>query len=236
MNTHLKYFKTHDEYNTYISGQNKVLPNVSYCEDQDEVHFNPSTFLRIATKFNVTDPNDTYIAGLEDGSGINVFEKIIADGQEIDLEQLNQDGGHYAFGSTGEHSVIYTYKQKTQIPQGAHAYNEKMTKYNSQTNGELIIPNGIKKVCEDAFLNAKGFNTIVIPSTVEELEASAFRGITNLNAVTIYAPVPPVAEFDDSTHVPFTKGNYPIYVPVASINAYKAAWSYYADQIQAIAE
>lgn len=38
---YLKWFDTHSEYQTYINGQDKILPNVSYCEDNNEVHYNP---------------------------------------------------------------------------------------------------------------------------------------------------------------------------------------------------
>lgn len=40
MNLHLKHFATHAEYEAYISGGG-VLPNVSLCEDEYHVHFNP---------------------------------------------------------------------------------------------------------------------------------------------------------------------------------------------------
>ena len=41
MNKYIKLFLTHNEYNTYITGNSKVLPNVSYCNDNNEVHYNP---------------------------------------------------------------------------------------------------------------------------------------------------------------------------------------------------
>lgn len=41
MSEYLKLFETHNEYETYIGGQDVILPNVSYCEDNNEVHYNP---------------------------------------------------------------------------------------------------------------------------------------------------------------------------------------------------
>ena len=38
---YIKLFETHNEYETYINGQDAILPNVSYCEDQNDVHYNP---------------------------------------------------------------------------------------------------------------------------------------------------------------------------------------------------
>lgn len=41
MAKYIKLFETHSEYETYIEGQDAILPNVSYCEDQNDVHYNP---------------------------------------------------------------------------------------------------------------------------------------------------------------------------------------------------
>ena len=41
MGKYLKLFEQHAQYETYINSQDAVLPNVSYCIDNDEVHYNP---------------------------------------------------------------------------------------------------------------------------------------------------------------------------------------------------
>ena len=38
---YLKKFENHSDYEIYINGQDAILPNVSLCEDQNEVHYNP---------------------------------------------------------------------------------------------------------------------------------------------------------------------------------------------------
>ena len=40
MGKYLRKFDTHSEYEEYINSQDKLLPNVSYCEDQKELHYN----------------------------------------------------------------------------------------------------------------------------------------------------------------------------------------------------
>ena len=40
----IKKFDTHPEYQTYIDGSDNILPNVSYCKNNKEVHFNPWTW------------------------------------------------------------------------------------------------------------------------------------------------------------------------------------------------
>lgn len=44
MSKYFKKFDTHTDYNTYINSQDKILPNISYCEDNNEVHYNPWTY------------------------------------------------------------------------------------------------------------------------------------------------------------------------------------------------
>ena len=55
---YFKKFKKHSDYNTYITSQDKILPNVSYCELENEVHFN---------KLSYADNYLTFIT-LEDGT------------------------------------------------------------------------------------------------------------------------------------------------------------------------
>ena len=44
MGKYLKLFKTHSEYQTYEQSGDMIKPNVSYCEDNNEVHYNPWTY------------------------------------------------------------------------------------------------------------------------------------------------------------------------------------------------
>ena len=41
MDEYIKLFDTHAEYIAYINGEDSILPNISYCEDNEEVHYNP---------------------------------------------------------------------------------------------------------------------------------------------------------------------------------------------------
>ena len=49
---YLKYFTKHEDYTEYINGLNKVLPNVSFCEDNKEIHYLSGK--DVFTKFNPT--------------------------------------------------------------------------------------------------------------------------------------------------------------------------------------
>ena len=39
----IRLFNQHSDYETFINGSGKVLPNISYCKDQNDLHFNPYT-------------------------------------------------------------------------------------------------------------------------------------------------------------------------------------------------
>jgi hypothetical protein len=43
MAVYLKQFSTHQEYDAYINGSGAILPNVSICTTEGDVHYNPSS-------------------------------------------------------------------------------------------------------------------------------------------------------------------------------------------------
>lgn len=89
---------------------------------------------------------------------------------------------------------------------------------------------GVTSIGDRAFRFCRSLTSITIPSGVTNIGEYAFLDCFGLQSVTCLAMTPPtlgVYAFD---------GNYQIYVPSGSVNAYKAAsgWSEYASRIQAI--
>lgn len=63
MGKYIKTFDTHDEYETYIGGGDAMLPNVSYCKNINDVHYNPF-LLGINTYISCVDiANGTEVEG-----------------------------------------------------------------------------------------------------------------------------------------------------------------------------
>ncbi|MBO7733519.1 MAG: leucine-rich repeat domain-containing protein [Methanobrevibacter sp.] len=98
------------------------------------------------------------------------------------------------------------------------------------------IPDNIKSILTQAFYGCSGLTSVTIGSGVIKIYDYAFYGCSSLTGITIYATTPPEMivwmdgrQFDNTN-------NCPIYVPAASVNAYKAAagWRVYANRIQAI--
>jgi len=100
----------------------------------------------------------------------------------------------------------------------------------------INIPNSVKTIGEQAFYLDRP-TTVTIGSGITSIGLGAFETTTeyaqNREYVKILATTPPT--LDDASVGSFTfNGSYPIYVPAASVNAYKSAWSGYASRIQAI--
>ena len=97
----------------------------------------------------------------------------------------------------------------------------------------VTIPNSVTNISFSSFQNCIGLTSVTIPDSVTNIGGYAFYGCTGLTSITVEATTPPSLEnavVFDSTN------NCPIYVPAASVDAYKAAtnWSTYASRIQAI--
>lgn len=94
-----------------------------------------------------------------------------------------------------------------------------------------IIPNSIKTIGNSAFYNCTRLTGVTILEGIEEIEPYSFNGCYVLSSITIYATIPPV--LSDVNAIP---SNSIIYVPAASVEAYKTAtnWSVHANRIQAI--
>ena len=101
----------------------------------------------------------------------------------------------------------------------------------------ITIPNSVTTIGGSAFSNCANLRTVTIGSGITSISGGAFAVASSDNvkitSLTINATTPPTIDGSASTFI----GNYPIYVPAQSVDAYKAAqyWSYlWADRIQAI--
>jgi hypothetical protein len=96
-----------------------------------------------------------------------------------------------------------------------------------------ILPNIVTVIGRGAFNNCQNLETINIPPTVTEINDFAFYRCTSLPYLLVEPTSPP--KIGDNT---FGKTSFFIYVPDASVEAYKAAdvWSTYADRIKPLSE
>lgn len=108
--------------------------------------------------------------------------------------------------------------------------------YQLQLNGVLqeniIIPNSVTSIKDEAFAYCSGLTSVIIPNSVTNIGRWAFAYCSGLTSITIEAETPQTLG-DYST---FDTGNdCPIYVPCGTLDAYKSAWSEFASRIKYVA-
>lgn len=97
----------------------------------------------------------------------------------------------------------------------------------------INIPNNVIQFKTSAFSGCSALTSIELPSSMSSIQSSAFNGCINLVSITCKADNPPTLGNNVFNNVPAACA---IYVPAASVDAYKAAsgWSGRAAYIQAI--
>ena len=129
---------------------------------------------------------------------------------------------------------------KTAWPQYAsriYAQASPYALFNSMVDGSVSgafeIPDGTLRIGDTAFYGLSGITSVTVPDSVTSIGDYAFSECSSMVSITFTSERPPVG-----TYYMFqgTDPNLVIYVPAASVAAYKAAnnWSTYASQIQAI--
>ena len=239
MAKYLKLFETHAEYEQYVSGDFEK-PNVSHCEDQGDVHYNPIETRAIITYKVTSTSNPTNICS---SNYLSQVSKMWID----DVEQKNIVAS-YIFDTTGEHTVKYEFVDQRYVP--ARLF------FTMTAIKKVELPNNIIGVGQSAFYYCTNLQTvtfgdsfetpspecfsycsaiteITLPETVTAIGYQAFYRCTGITSFTILATTPPELSLNNQT---FYGTTFPIYVPAESVNAYKAAsrWDAWASRIQAI--
>ena len=187
---HIKLFNQHSDYETYINSSDKVLPNVSYCKDNNDVHYNPIVIeTRLIAKYNVEDDSEpTLLYGYyaEEGEeeswiiGTELFDKIEIDGVEVSISDIDSNNGNYQL-SEGEHTVKYTLSDPTTIGDGVF--------FNCNNLTSVIIPDSVTSIGVRVFLYCGNLASVTLGNNVTTIGEGAFDecGITSVtipNSVT----------------------------------------------------
>ena len=96
----------------------------------------------------------------------------------------------------------------------------------------VTIPSSVTSIGQRAFQGCTSLTNVAIGDSITAIGSNAFNGCSSLTSVIVNAVTPPTLGSNVFTNT----NNCPIYVPSASVDAYKAAnnWSSYASRIQAI--
>lgn len=115
------------------------------------------------------------------------------------------------------------------IPYGTTKINDSVFRNCTQLTS-VTIPDTVTSIGYDAFDYCSSLTSITIPSSVTYIGNYAFNNCSSLTSITVLSETPytPLGVSFDNTN------DCPIYVPAESVEAYKTAWSRYANRIQAI--
>ena len=91
------------------------------------------------------------------------------------------------------------------------------------------IPEGVTRIERNTFQNCSSLRELTLPGKVSYIGLGAFDGCTSLKSLTFQGNTPPLRE--ENYQFP---GNYSIYVPEESLEAYRQAWPALAQRIWAI--
>lgn len=219
----MKYIKTftdHREYTRYKDSDEYITPNLSYCIQQNEAHFEkytePEDTRIIATFTVVKDLVDVQIVG--SGRGGVATSNILE--MEIDGVVQSDILTHYDF-EQGEHVVKYTLKDNTKTSTDLFSGCALLT--------SVILPSTIETINQLSFGQCIGLDSITIPENVTSIMANAFNGCSSLQYIRCLPLDPPslVSNAFDNTN------SCNIYVPLGSYIRYKqeSGWSDYTARI-----
>lgn len=179
----MKYLKLFDNHQDYEDFQPDMLtPNVSYCQLEDEVHFNKFRDTRLVAKFNVTSTSEP--TNIISGSIVELpqalFSSIEIDG--VNMETLSTQ---YTFETTGEHIVKYTLLDPTKTD---YLFNlcDQLT--------HVVIPDSITAIGDSMFDGCLGLTSIDIPNSVTSIGIQSFLSCESLTNITIPNSVTSIGE------------------------------------------
>lgn len=111
-------------------------------------------------------------------------------------------------------------------------YDSALHGLHSVTN--LEVPDSVTRIegCNGYPNTTTNLTSLTLGSGLEYIGNNAFRNNTNLTSITINAETPPT--LNTNTNAFDNTNNCPIYVPAASVDTYKAAWTRYASRIVGI--
>lgn len=192
---YLKLFETESQYENYINGGGVTLPNVSLCEDNNKVYYNPIVpETKLIVYYDIQDiSSPTTICTNYDSS----IKSIEVDGTLLDSIVTT-----YQFNSVGEHVIKYEFNNPTSVGNNAPLFMgittikraviaDTFTSIGTYAFGNcsgltsVTIGNGVTSIGDAAFASCSSLASVTIPNSVTSINNSAFANCTSLTSITI---------------------------------------------------
>lgn len=167
----LKKFVNHQEYSNYIPIQNKRLPNVSLCKEENEVHYNQKE-PRIVAIFTTTTPNQS-VQIIGNSGMLHCFTAMEIDGKVYTGSSFPTS---FYFETPGNHTIKYTLADPTIINNQS---------FQNSDIESINIPDSVITIGDRAFEGCSNLTSIIIPDSVIDIGIAAFSSCTNLESVTV---------------------------------------------------
>ena len=223
---YLRKFNTHSEYAE--EEKELIVPNVSYCDSEEDIHFNSFDSRLVIIKYISSDGSDGPIIGFADN-----IERLWFNGQELintefgwfdNLEnptivlEYAGIGSHVDtttlhFIATEEFEIKAALKDNTTFSDTEGAtiganYGKSIsipktieritTPFGENLFTEVNIPDSVKLIGYRAFGNRNNLKKVVIGAGIETIEYEAFSGVEEAE-ITIKALTPPSLVMPDGT-------------------------------------
>ena len=261
----IRIFENMEEYNTFThNGKNMVSGDLYWVKENKRAFFLTNNINGEVTSYDMMGeiPKEYIvpsgnIAITENGEGIDVTQyasasvnvpipdgyiqpsgniAITENGENIDVTQYATASVNVpSAGGTGTEDLINLIERDAayfDIPQGTTKIGN-YAFYHYTGIGEITIPDGVTDIGEYAFASST-ITMVTIPSSVKYIDAFAFESCIPLTTITLLSTTPPVIRRSALGN----PGDHLIFVPAASVEAYKTAdnWTNYANYISAITE
>lgn len=203
MGKYIKIFNNHSEYEAFKASEDYITPNVSYCVNENEVHYNPY----VPPFFCKLTLNDGSVVKLE-GSGeltsamISNYKSTLV---SADIgTQCTSIGGSAFTDCSGLTSVVIP-DSVTSIGYAAFMHCRSFT--------SVTIPNSVTTISGRAFEGCSGFTSVAIPGSVTSIGGQAFLNCSSLSTITSYIMNAP--SVNPGTFAVANNGGT-LYVPIGS--------------------
>ena len=200
---YLTPFQSHSYYEE--AKDSLILPNVSYCKEENEVHFNQKPSTKIVAKFVVNDASvGTRIIGYTEQAQIegptirfdnfSSFSDIEIDGQTMMIRDATPRL------SVGVHTIKYTPSNLSTINYNDFRECNRMVSVEFPSNittidsyafagctnlSSLTLTENITTLNSGAFNNCISLRSVYIPSGVTNIYGNPFTGCYNIEAMSV---------------------------------------------------